>query len=83
MNTEPIHAGQCAYVLSLLAVYGGRELPDTEETRTRGLAAIGVTSLALASVIVELEDRLDREFDFEAFAGVLTVGDLLRAVGLA
>ncbi len=81
-NTPGDLAEQVRYALSLLAVYAGRPLHDSEDTRRRSLSEIGISSLALASVVVELEDRLDREFDFEAFAGVLTVGDLLRAIGL-
>lgn len=70
-------------VLALLSTYVGRTLADGEETRALVFAEAGVSSLALASIIVELEDCLDREFDFEAFAGMETVGDLLRAIGLA
>lgn len=76
-------AEQVGHALSLLAVYAGRELLDSDDLRKKPLTEIGISSLALASVVVELEDRLDREFDFEAFAGVVTVGDLLRATGLA
>lgn len=83
MSTDfPSERQQVSYTLSLLAVYAGRPLLDSFDTRRKVLTEIGISSLALASVVVELEDRLDREFDFEAFAGVLTVGDLLRAIGL-
>jgi acyl carrier protein len=73
---------QVQTVLALLAVYRGRALPDTAETRRLRFAEIGLSSLTLASVVVELEERLDRPFEFEAFAGVQTVGGLLQAVGL-
>ncbi|GDX80655.1 hypothetical protein LBMAG42_24660 [Deltaproteobacteria bacterium] len=73
---------QVAIVLGLVSVYAGRQLHDNTDSRRLGFAEVGISSLALASVIVELEDRLGREFDFEAFAGVETVADLLRAVGL-
>lgn len=82
MTMQPTREEQTNQALSLLAVYAGRALTDSDETRRKLLTNIGVSSLALASVVVELEERLDREFDFEAFAGVLTVGDLLGAIGL-
>ena len=75
-------ARQVHLVLSLLSTHARRPLADDEATRRLGFAEIGVSSLALAALVVELEDRLDRPFDFEAFAGVQRVGDLLRAVGL-
>ncbi len=73
---------QIETALTLLSSYVGRGLVDGDETRALVLAEAGVSSLALASIIVELEDSMDREFDFEAFAGMETVGDLLRATGL-
>jgi acyl carrier protein len=73
---------QVRSVLALLSVYRGRELPDDAETRRLTFRQIGLSSLTMASVVVELEDRLDRPFDFKAFAGVETVGALLRAIGL-
>ncbi len=82
MNDENSRECQVATVLACLSVYRPVPLVDDEATRALGLAEIGLSSLTLASIIVELEDRLDRPFDFEAFAGVETVGDLLRAVGL-
>lgn len=77
------NAEQVDATLSLLAVYVGHALPDGEATRSLVLTEEGLNSLAMASVIVELEERLEREFDFEAFAGIQTVQDLLRAIGLA
>jgi acyl carrier protein len=73
---------QVKIVLGLLSVYRGKELVDSGETRRLAFSQIGVSSLALASLVVELEDRLDREFDFRAFAGKDTVGGLLEAIGL-
>ncbi|HEY6559897.1 MAG TPA: acyl carrier protein [Polyangiaceae bacterium] len=73
---------QVRKVLTLLSVYSGSKLDDIAETRRLRLTDIGLSSLALASVVVELEDRLDRQFDFRAFAGVETVGGLLAAIGL-
>ena len=58
------------------------EVEDGAQTRGLVLTEAGVSSLALASIVIDLEDRLDREFDFEAFAGMETIGDLLRAIGL-
>lgn len=73
---------QVQTVLELLAVYHDGPLPDDQATRALDFAELGLSSLTLATIIVELEDRLDRELDFEAFAGMATVGDLLVAVGL-
>jgi len=73
---------QIRATLSLLAVHLGREVEDGAQTRGLVLTEAGVSSLALASIVIDLEDRLDREFDFEAFAGMETIGDLLRAIGL-
>ena len=81
--TEEHDKEQIHTVLALLSTYRGRELPDTAETRRITFGELGLSSLTLASVVVELEDRLDRPFDFRAFAGVENVGGLLRAVGLA
>jgi len=80
--TEESKKEQVQKVLALLSVYRGRELVDTAETRRLRFQEIGLSSLTLASVIVELEERLDRPFDFQAFAGVETVGGLLRAIEL-
>ena len=68
-------------VLTLLAIYARRPLPDDAATRRLGLREAGINSLSLAAVVVELEDRLERELDLDAFAAVETVGHLLRAVG--
>jgi len=81
--TEEQKKEQVQKVLELLSVYRGRALADTAETRRLSFSEIGLSSLTLASVVVELEDRLDRPFDFKAFAGVENVGGLLRAIGLA
>jgi acyl carrier protein len=82
MTTAQTATAQIQTVLSLLASYRGRPMDDGPETRALVLVEVGLDSLTLASVIVELEDQLDREFDFEAFAGMETVGDLLTAIGL-
>lgn len=82
MNPTDRYAPPVQLTLSLLSTYAGRVLSDSEALRASPLTNIGVSSLALASVIVELEERLDRPLDFEAFAGVHTVADLLRALGL-
>ncbi len=82
MTNELTDTDQVRVVLALVSVYAGRELADNYAPRRLGFAEVGISSLALASVIVELEDRLGREFDFEAFAGVETVADLLGAIGL-
>ena len=80
--TEETKQEQIQEVLTLLSFYRGRPLTDDPETRRLTFAQIGLSSLTLASVVVELEDRLDRPFDFAAFAGVQNVGGLLRAIGL-
>ncbi len=82
MTTPENRAHEVGVVLALLSTHARRALPDDDATRRLGFAEIGISSLALAALVVELEDRLDRPFDFEAFAGVQRVGDLLRAVGL-
>jgi acyl carrier protein len=69
-------------VLALLSTYRGRELDDTSATRQLTFKDVGLSSITLAYVVVELEERLDRPFDFAAFAGVDSVGGLLRAIGL-
>lgn len=74
---------QVAKVLALLSTYAGRPLTDSAATRGLAFTEIGMSSLTMASAVVELEERLDRQFDFRAFAGVKNVGDLLRAIGLA
>ena len=82
--TEEQKKEQVQKVLELLSmVYRGRALSDSAETRRLSFSDMGLSSLTLASVVVELEDRLDRAFDFKAFAGVDDVGGLLRAIGLA
>ena len=82
MNPTASEPERVKAALTLLGIYAGAPLVDDGATRARHLEEIGVSSLALASVVVELEERLDREFDFAAFANVRTVGDLLAAVGL-
>jgi acyl carrier protein len=73
---------QVGKVLELLSVYRGRALSDTAETRRLSFSDMGFSSLTLAAVVVELEERLDRAFDYKAFAGVESVGGLLGAIGL-
>jgi acyl carrier protein len=80
--TEEQKKEQIQKVLELLSVYRGGALTDTAETRRLSFTDMGLSSLTLASVVVELEDRLDRPFDYKAFAGVENVGGLLRAIGL-
>lgn len=81
--TDENEREQIQKVLALLSGYRERPLADDEETRRLTFSQIGLSSLTLASVVVELEERLDRPFDFQAFAGVETVGGLLRAIGLS
>jgi acyl carrier protein len=81
--TEEQKKEQVQIVLDLLSFYRGRAIADSAETRRITFGELGLSSLTMASVVVELEDRLDRPFNFKAFAGVENVGGLLRAIGLA
>ncbi len=80
--TNEDRRNQVERVLALLPAYAGRTLADSPETRGLAFTEIGMSSLTTASAVVELEERLDRQFDVRAFAGVKSVGDLLRAIGL-
>ncbi len=82
MTAEMSKEEEIEAVMSLLSVYRGQETIDSAETRQLTFIDAGLSSVTLASIIVELEDRLDRMFDFEAFAGMETIGDLLKAVGV-
>ncbi|MCC7075281.1 MAG: acyl carrier protein [Deltaproteobacteria bacterium] len=81
--TDETKQQQVDKVMALLSTYAGRSLGDSPETRGLAFNEIGMSSLTMASAVVELEERLDRQFDFRAFAGVKNVGDLLRAIGLS
>ena len=61
-------------------------IPAADVTTATALEDLGVDSLAVAEIIVELEMRLDRELPVHVlreFDGVRTVGDVVGVLGAA